>query len=168
MSDITISAAGTADYAALLALNDAALPHVNSIPLAKLEHLHRQSAYLGVARDAVGDTAGFLLALTETADYDSMNFGYFRRSYARFMYVDRIVVSAAHRRLGVGAALYADLALQIAADCPLLTCEVNVRPPNPGSMAFHRQMGFEPVGEQDTEGGEKRVCLLAKRLPVPE
>lgn len=167
MSEITISAARASDYAALLALNDAALPHVNSIPLAKLEHLHRQSVYLGVAHDAAGATAGFLLALTETADYDSMNFGYFQRSYARFVYVDRIVVSAAHRRLGVGAALYADLARQLAADCPVLTCEVNIRPPNPGSMAFHRQMGFEPVGEQDTEGGEKRVCLLAKRLRVP-
>ncbi|MDZ7668499.1 MAG: GNAT family N-acetyltransferase [Gammaproteobacteria bacterium] len=167
MSEITIAAAGDSDYAALLALNDAAVPHVNSIALAKLEHLHRQSAYLGVARDAAGAPAGFLLALTETADYDSMNFGYFQRSYARFLYVDRIVVGAAHRRLGVGAALYADLARQIPADCPLLTCEVNLRPPNPGSLAFHRQMGFEPLGEQDTEGGEKRVCLLAKRLHTP-
>jgi len=167
MKGITIAAAGAADYAALLALNDAAVPHVNSIVLTKLEHLHRQSAYLGVARDAAGTAAGFLLALDETADYDSMNFGYFQRSYDCFVYVDRIVVGAAHRRLGVGAALYADLHRQISADCPLLTCEVNLRPPNPESLAFHRQMGFEPVGEQDTEGGEKRVCLLAKRMHAP-
>lgn len=167
MSGITIGAAGAADYPALLTLNDAAVPHVNSIPLAKLEHLHGQSSYLGVARDASGTVAGFLLALAENAEYDSLNFGYFQRTYPRFVYVDRIVVSAEHRRLGVGAALYADLARRLAADCPVLTCEVNIRPPNPGSMAFHRQMGFEPVGEQNTEGGGKRVCLLAKRLSAP-
>ena len=45
-----------------------------------------------------------------------------------------------------------------------MTCEVNLRPPNPGSMAFHRAMGFDEVGTQNTEGGSKTVSLLVKRL----
>ncbi len=117
-----------------------------------------------MARDDTGAVAGFLLALPETADYDSMNFGWFKRSYPAFVYIDRIVVSGHHRRAGIGAALYADLSRHVPAGCPLLTCEVNLRPPNPSSLAFHGRMGFAPVGEQDTEGGSKRVCLMAKPL----
>jgi uncharacterized protein len=163
VAPIIISAAVPADYPALLALNDSAVPNVNSIPLAKLEHLHRQSAYFGVARRAAAPV-GFLLAMPETADYDSINFGYFRRNYRRFIYIDRVVVSAAERRAGIGAALYADLQRAIADNWPLLACEVNVRPGNPQSLAFHQRQGFEPVGEQDTEGGSKRVCLMTRAL----
>ena len=64
----------------------------------------------------------------------------------------------------MGAALYADLARHLPGDCPVLTCEVNLRPPNLESLAFHRKLGFEPVGEQETGGGAKRVCLLVKSL----
>jgi uncharacterized protein len=163
MSTLNITAAGSADYPALLVMNEEAIPAVNSIPLEKLLHLHRQSAYLGVARRD-GVSLGFLLALPETADYDSINFDYFRRNYPRFVYVDRIVVSASARRAGVGAALYEDLQRNIAADCPRLTCEVNLKPRNHRSLAFHQKMGFAAVGEQDTESGGKRVCLMTKVL----
>ena len=63
MSALSILPATPADYPALLALNEAAIPAVNSIPESKLAHLHRQSLYLGVARDDTGEVAGFLLAL---------------------------------------------------------------------------------------------------------
>jgi uncharacterized protein len=160
---ITITAASPEDYPALLTLNEGAVPAVNSIPQAKLEHLHSQSAYLGVAR--VGREAiGFLLAMPESADYDSINFGYFRRHYPGFCYVDRVVVSPAARRAGIGTALYADLERAIGSSRPLLACEVNIRPSNPESLAFHQRLGFEAVGEQDTEGGNKRVCLMTKSL----
>lgn len=108
--------------------------------------------------------AGFLLALPETADYGSDNYRYFQARYDRFVYVDRIVVDDRFRRAGVGAALYRHLAGCLPAGCPRIACEVNVRPPNEPSLAFHRKLGFEPVGEQDTEGGAKRVCLLVKTL----
>ena len=164
MSSLSILPATAADSPDLLSLNEAAIPAVNSIPPSKLAHLHAQSTYLGVARDDTGEVAGFLLALPETADYDSLNFGWFRRHYPAFVYIDRIIVSDRARRAGVGSALYRDLEAHIPAGCPLLTCEVNLRPPNPTSLAFHERMGFGPVGEQDTEGGSKRVCLMAKRL----
>ena len=163
MSDITITAASPDDYSALLALNDEAVPHVNSIPLTKLMHLHGESAYFGVARRD-GRPVGFLLAMLETADYDSINFGFFRRHYSRFGYIDRIVVSSTLHRAGVGAALYQDLQRSLPKDCPLLACEINVRPSNHQSLAFHQRLGFEAVGEQDTEGGSKRVCLMTKCL----
>lgn len=161
---ITVTAGRPSDYPAILDLNDGAVPHVNSIPLARLTHLHGQSLYLGVARGDDERVAGFLLALIETADYDSENFTWFKARYPRFAYVDRVVVSPDFHRRGVGAALYADLAQHLPDGCPYLTCEVNLRPPNAPSLAFHRKLGFEPVGEQETGGGSKRVCLLARSL----
>ncbi len=163
MSDeLLFDEARTPDYPHLLAMNDAAVPAVNSIDRAELTHLHQQSLALIVARDS-NDIAGFLLALPETADYQSANFQYFKANYPEFAYVDRIVVNSNYRRLGIGARLYAKL-FEIAADKVRVTCEVNLQPPNPDSMAFHENLGFEKVAEQDTHGGSKRVALLSRVL----
>lgn len=48
-------------------------------------------------------------------------------------------------------------------DLPV-TCEVNIRPPNPESLAFHDRQGFVEVGTQETEDGRKTVSLRAKSL----
>lgn len=159
----SFSQATAREYPEILALNDDAVPAVNSIPMEKLADLHRQSVYLGVARIA-GDVAGFLLALDAHADYDSLNYRYFQQRYPSFVYIDRIVIGRAHRGTGLGGLLYADLETRVGQGAVMLTCEVNLRPPNPHSLAFHQRLGFEAVGEQDTEGGSKRVCLMAKRL----
>ena len=46
----------------------------------------------------------------------------------------------------------------------MLTCEVNLKPPNPGSIVFHQQLGFAEVDQQETEQGAKRVSLMVKTL----
>ncbi len=162
MSDaaLNIGAATTSDYEAILALNEAAIPAVNRIDAAELADLHAQAACLLVARTQ-GALLGFLLVLDETADYGSENYQYFRSHYDAFAYVDRIVVAAESRGLGLGARLYAALEAELP-EAPRITCEVNVRPPNPGSLAFHERLGFVVVGEQDTGGGEKRVALMVR------
>jgi predicted GNAT superfamily acetyltransferase len=159
-SSLRYEPATLADYADILALNDGAVPAVNRIDADDLAGLHHQAEALIVARsnDAV---AGFLLALNETAVYASLNFQYFRHRYDRFVYVDRIVVDPGHRRMGIGAGLYEAL-FDATSSAPRVTCEVNLRPPNPGSLAFHGKLGFRVVGEQDTEGGDKRVALMAR------
>lgn len=45
----------------------------------------------------------------------------------------------------------------------LITCEVNVDPPNPASDAFHAAQGFDEVGRQRLENG-KTVRYLVHRL----
>jgi predicted GNAT superfamily acetyltransferase len=161
MNSIEITEATAAQYPRILELNEGAVPHVNSIPLATLQHLHGQSVALLVAR-AGDEIAGFVLALHEFSSYQSMNFQYFKRRYPEFAYVDRIVVNPDFRRSGIGARLYG--ALIDTLNKPVLTCEVNVKPPNPGSYGFHQRLGFTEVDQQDTEGGAKRVALLA--LPL--
>jgi predicted GNAT superfamily acetyltransferase len=144
-------------------LNEAAVPNVNSISRESFEQFAREASYFKVALTEQR-VAGFLIGLAPDAEYASPNFLWFRERYDAFMYVDRIVVAQDARRRGVGAALYRDIVAFTAPRAPVLTCEVNLQPPNEGSFAFHRAFGFEPVGEQVTEGGAKRVALLAKRI----
>jgi predicted GNAT superfamily acetyltransferase len=124
---LTIERATNADYAAILELNETAVPHVNSISMATLGELVSQAFYFRVAREQE-KIAGFLIALSQTTSYESPNFLWFRARYDSFVYVDRIVVSSAYRRSGIGRDLYCDLEQAASVAAPSLTCEVNLDP----------------------------------------
>jgi predicted GNAT superfamily acetyltransferase len=143
-------------------LNQSEVPHLGSETWVEFCRLCSISAYARVAilRSA---EAGFLLGMTADADYDSPNFLFFRERYRGFLYVDRIAVAASGRRLGVGASLYADAETYArGAALTSICCEVNLRPANPGSLSFHRELGFVQVGEQEAHG--KTVAMLVKSL----
>ncbi len=161
-----LSIATQVDEAEILALNEAAVPHVSSLSAAKLASLREQSIYTGIARSFHGELAGFILVLDETADYDSVNFGWFHQRYAHFAYVDRIAIVPSFHRQGIGRDLYAAVINLIQGRYPTLACEVNLRPPNLISETFHAQLGFVEVGQQDTEGGAKRVVMLTQDIQV--
>jgi predicted GNAT superfamily acetyltransferase len=144
-------------------LNQSEDPHVAAEKWDYFQHLFRQSASAPLVT-VDGAPAGFLFGMTREADYDSPNFLWFRAKYPAFLYVDRLAVSAAYRKKGLGAALYA--AAEADAQrlgLPVVCCEVNLQPPNPVSLAFHQRIGFEQVGEQTAEG--KLVAMLARPVP---
>lgn len=145
-------------------LNRGALPAVSDLDDRALWRLVEQSASTLVAVDD-GGVVAFLIALGPGTDYDSPNYRFFAERYTSFRYVDRVVVEPSYARRGIGARLY-DLLEQAcrANGVPVITAEVNVRPPNQASLAFHATHGFVGVGEQDTEGGGKRVRLLVRDL----
>ena len=155
------------DTAAVLAINNAAVPNVNELTVAQLERFRREADYFRVATRE-GRVAGFLIALLPHTDYDSPNFVWFRQHYDHFVYIDRVVVAADFRGLGVGNVFYADVQSYAEQRAPLLTCEVNLTPRNDVSLLFHGAHGFHEVGQQRTEDGAKRVSLLAKPLPSYE
>ena len=104
--------------------------------------------------------------MTRGQHYDSPNYHWFRERYERFVYVDRIAISADHRRKGLAEALYRNLFDAAAkAGHGLICCEVNSDPPNPGSDRFHAAMGFKTVGERALTDRGKTVryftCELA-------
>jgi predicted GNAT superfamily acetyltransferase len=88
----------------------------------------------------------------------------FPSTYKNFVYVDRIAVAPAYKGRGIGRAFYSDIERFADSVAPILTCEVNLDPPNPESIAFHTKLGFAEVAQQDTEGGKKRVSLMVKPL----
>jgi predicted GNAT superfamily acetyltransferase len=49
-------------------------------------------------------------------------------------------------------------------DAPVMTCEVNIRPSNEGSMLFHERMGFHQISSQEIDGGQKEVALMEKTI----
>jgi len=114
--------------------------------------------------DAGGGIDGFYITFRPGASYESQNYRWFSERYAEFEYLDRIVVVESARGGGLGAGLYAELEARIAGEVSVLLCEVNVKPPNEGSLRFHHRLGFREVGQQDTEGGAKRVSMLAKPI----
>jgi predicted GNAT superfamily acetyltransferase len=155
-----------ADFSVLLELNEASVPHVNSIDEAQMARfLGQATAFVQVVED--GRLAGFAICLSSGVDYASPNYQWFERESADFLYVDRIMVHPDFRRRGVARLLYAELTAR-ALDLGLqrLCCEVNLMPVNPDSLALHRQLGFVQVGAQHTTGGEKEVALLIKELSV--
>ncbi|TDP90500.1 GNAT family N-acetyltransferase [Labedaea rhizosphaerae] len=148
-----------ADLPELLTVNNAAVPNVNELDAGRFAELGGMAELATVATD--GDTLlGFVLAMAEGADYDSANYLWFSARYPRFLYVDRVIVAESGRGAGTGTALYKAVFDHAGPGVPV-TCEVNVRPPNEGSMRFHLRHGFTEVGRQDTEGGTKTVALLA-------
>jgi predicted GNAT superfamily acetyltransferase len=160
--DVSIRDCTAMDYDGVLRLNEASIPAVNRITREDLVHLHTQSLSLRVA--TVGELiAGFLLALRHGANYGSPNYRWFSENYESFGYVDRVVVGSLYRSGGVGRMLYEDLRGRCSG-LPVLCCEVNLRPPNAGSLAFHHVLGFREVGQQTTEDGAKRVSLQALAL----
>ena len=108
--------------------------------------------------------AGFLIAMTPECDYWSGNFKWFRERSDDFVYIDRIAVSPWFRKRGIAARLYADIEKYARAHgAKRLTLEVNVRPNNEISLAFHDRMGFTGLEERETEYGS-RVLMMEKTL----
>lgn len=163
----TIRDITSADYDLLLRINNAAAPNVNELTADQFADLHAMSAYARLAQFD-GRVAGFLLALMPGQDYDSINYRWFCEHYESFVYIDRVVVGKKFRGLGIGNVFYADVQSFAEQRAPMLLCEVNLVPRNDTSLIFHGARGFTEVGQQSTEGGDKRVSLLAKPLPAYE
>lgn len=152
------------DLDAVLALNQLETPNVGSVDADRMRQLVAWSAVSLVA-EVEGEFAGFVLALGPHTAYDSVNYQFFVRRGGDFLYIDRVAVARAFRRRGVAHRLYAAVEdAAVVQGSRELTCEVNLRPVNPPSLAFHLAGEFTEVGRQDACGGAVRVLMLAKRL----
>lgn len=154
-----------ADLPVIVPLNTAAVPHVNDLTADEMQALLDEAAVAVKAVDAAGGIAGFVIVFAPGTGYASENYRWFCQNMHDFLYVDRIVVDATRRRSGAARALYEHVFAEAAArGVARVTCEVNIRPANPVSMAFHEALGFASVGELEPYGGSKRVSLLARPI----
>jgi uncharacterized protein len=146
----------TDDLPAVLALNNAHAVEVNALTADALTALVAIAAHARI----IGDCEGFLLAFSERTPVQGPNHAWFIARYPAFFYIDRVVIAHEARGRGQARSMYADLAA-IAVGRPLC-CEVNVAPPNPGSLAFHDRLGFVACGEADDPRNGKRVRYLVR------
>lgn len=152
-----------ADHAAILALNNTAVPHVNALTREEFAWLESHANFFRLAEDADG-LLGFAIVLPSGLDYWSNNYKWFAARFERFLYLDRVVVAERARRRGVGRSLYEALFAFGSGAWPRLTLEVNLRPPNPESERFHESLGFTTLGVREYNDGENAVLMMERAL----
>ena len=158
VSDVT-----AVDLGEVLELNEACVPHVNGLDIEAMRWFADVADFFRQVRKD-GRLAGFLIGLGPGLDYASPNYRFFADRYEKFGYVDRVAVAREARRLGVASLLYKTYEEFLLEVAPVMTCEVNLQPPNRSSMTYHERHGFVCVATQQTEGGRKRVALMEKYL----
>lgn len=151
------------DLAPLHAINVVSEPGVGSVSRQELHDLVSMSVRTLVVY-VDDDPVAFILIMAEGLDYQSLNYRWISERYDRFAYVDRIAVHPEHRGTGLGRALYQAAFNALAGTRELLLCEVNLEPPNPGSLRFHQSLGFRQVGERWLPDRTKGVVYLRRDL----
>jgi uncharacterized protein len=138
------------DIEALLALNNAHAKETSFLNQAALSAMINDSFF-----SITHETDGLLIAFDQDADYDGINFHWFKARYPSFVYVDRVIIGPSLRGKGVGRDYYRRLFdYAKSAGHSHVTCEINIIPPNPVSMAFHDSLGFIEVGTAALENGK--------------
>jgi predicted GNAT superfamily acetyltransferase len=162
---VNIRELAAADLHAALDLNNRNIPALNELDHPEITRLAGMAS-VALTAEVDGAFAGFCIVFGPGVEYASLNYQWFSRTYDHFVYLDRIAVEPHFRRYGIGRAFYRHVIERCSGAFPQLFCEVNLRPRNHESIEFHRSIGFVEVGQQETDGGNKTVSLLALDLPA--
>ena len=122
------------DIDAALELNNLNTPAVGELDRVQLQFLVDHSLYsFAIGADTLH---AFCITFAPGAPYTSVNYQWFSQNYSDFVYLDRIVVSENMRNQTLGEKLYLAVEQRMIKDrcAPILTCEVNLNPPNHGSI----------------------------------
>jgi hypothetical protein len=149
------------DFLKVLEINNSNVPALGELTLEKLHYLVEHSLHALVVEHHT--LVGFCITFAPNAPYDSLNYLWFCERYEQFVYVDRIAFVPDAQGMGFGKLLYQHIE-QLMRESRLeyqMCCEVNLEPPNPGSVRFHQSIGFVEVGRLGT-ADTKMVQLLVK------
>lgn len=155
----------SADLETMWAINQANVPALGEETVESLRLIMDWSS-MAIGIEVDGSLVGFCLVLLPGQPYPSPNYLWFEERYDDFIYLDRVGFAATHCSQGYGTLLYAEVERRARLLQPipsLFTLEVNLDPPNEGSVRFHQRQGFAEVGQQRTPSG-KLVSLMAKSL----
>ena len=132
-------------------INQENTPEVGDVPeVTVFKNLITLSEYIVIAQEEA-ELVGFMLCMKEGNSYKSKNYLYLSGSYPKFLYVDRIAIQKDYRRQGLGRKIYKQVIESAESLRIPLLCEVNIKPRNIASLAFHRNLGFKEVGNNDFE-----------------
>jgi len=157
----------SSDLDTLYEINQASVPGVGSETKTSLERWINLSTVF-VATDKKDTPLGFI-TLTEpgTMAYDSNNLRWFEAYMAEcgrsLIYVDRVAIAETARGQKLGEQLY-QAAYEAFADREEIGCEINLNPPNPGSIRFHERLGFRRIGDRAYGTNGYRVAYYVRTL----
>lgn len=149
-----------ADVPDVLALNEANVMMLAPLDEGELRRLQGLSDRFDVV-DVEGEFAGFVVTMTAGGEYDSPYYRWFEEFIDGFYYLDRIVLSPRHRRLGLGGFVYDEME-RAATPYGRMCLEVNLIPRNDASLAFHASRGYVELGRLGDD--EHLVSLMEKPL----
>ena len=154
-----------ADLARVLEINNANTPGVSELTMAELQTDLRNSLHALAIDNEHDEVCAFCITFAQDASDAGDNHRWFAERYESFVYLDRIAIDSNHQNRGLGALLYQSVEQQMlcSAEHSLLCCEVNLEPPNPGSLRFHQRIGFAEVGQHSPQQGYV-VTLLQKSI----
>ena len=152
-----------ADLPRVLDINNANTPGVSELTIAELESDLKNSLHALAIDNKHGEVCAFCVTFAQDASDAGDNHRWFAERYESFVYLDRITIDSNHQNRGLGALLYQSVEQHMlnSAEHSLLCCEVNLEPPNPGSLRFHKRIGFTEVGRHSPQQGYV-VSLLQK------
>jgi predicted GNAT superfamily acetyltransferase len=103
---------------------------------------------LATYKKQIDDADGVLIGYTHDIDYDHKNLTWLRARFDDFYYIDRVIIDAAAQGRKLAHKLYADLEAEARhLGLSRVVCEVNVKPDNPRSHAFHLKQGFRALAD---------------------
>ena len=154
-----------ADLARVLEINNANTPGVSELTFTELESDLNNSLYALAIDNEHGEVCAFCITFDQGAPDAGANHQWFSERYESFVYLDRIAIDSNHQNRGLGALLYQAVEQRMlkSAEHSLLCCEVNLEPPNPDSLRFHKRIGFSECGVETTAPGYV-VTYLQKLL----
>lgn len=151
------------DTKAIVALNEAVVAVTSPMDDARFQELLDLSDFCIVAEDK-GTVVGFVLAMQNGAAYANANFEWFSDRLNKFVYIDRIVIGEGGRGKGLGKQLYDQVSAAAKGNGRLvIAAEMDLVPPNEGSLSFHKKRGFVEIGERTYDTG-KVVSMQIKGL----
>ena len=153
------------DVTRVLEINNANTPGVSELTLSELETDIKNCLHALAINNEHGEVCAFCITFAPDAPNAGVNHQWFAERYKSFVYLDRIAIYSNHQNRGLGALLYQTVEQRMleSAEHSLLCCEVNLEPPNPGSLRFHKRIGFTECGVQSTAPGYA-VTYLQKCL----
>jgi len=156
-----------ADLPRVLEINNANTPGVSELTMTELEADLNHALHALAIENEYGEVCAFCITFAPDTPDAGDNHRWFAKRYKSFVYLDRIAIDSNHQNRGLGALLYQAVERHMidSAEHSLLCCEVNLEPPNPGSLRFHQRIGFTEVG-QVTQQFNYSVCMLSKSLSL--